>query len=149
MPDANVCGHAFPIADGAPINNFDFLRQVLGDSSLFSLRLPADGMFAIATVVEAVHRLVAPVWPFEPLLTRAEVCKVGYTHYFSMQGPRRRLGYVPLLSAAEGMGRTRRAFAGQLWPVARRRRALLRQVIVLLAVAMVLGVVLLGVTSLC
>lgn len=134
-----VAGQAFPIADGRPVNNFVFLRQCLGDDRLFQLRLPSDWMFAAATCLEAVHRLVAPVWVFEPLLTRAEVCKVGYTHYFSMDGaPRQRLGYTPRISPEEGMARVRAVFSPQLnSPWERRRRLLSSVAIWLLAFALV------------
>jgi hypothetical protein len=129
LPGGQVAGKAFPIADGRPVNNFVFLRQLLSDDRLFQLRLPSDWMFAAATCLEAVHRLVAPVWVFEPLLTRAEVCKVGYTHYFSMEGaPRQRLGYAPRISPDEGMARVRAVFAPQLNSAWERRRRLLSSV---------------------
>ena len=40
-------------------------------------------MYVFATATEHVHRLIAPYIPFEPMLTKAEVCKVGVTHYMS------------------------------------------------------------------
>lgn len=135
-----MAGGAFPISDDFPVNNFAFLRRVLGDASLFQLRMPADVMFAAATAVEFVHRLLAPVWVFEPLLTRAEVCKVGYTHFFAMDGaPRRKLGYAPCVSAKDGMDRVRAVFAAQLAPAWERRRRLLRTVALWLVVFAVLA----------
>ncbi len=62
-------------------------------------------MFALAVMTEAMHNLVSKVLPFEPLMTRAEVCKVGYTHFMSMTGPRNALGYDPIVPFDEAVKR--------------------------------------------
>jgi hypothetical protein len=54
------------------------LLQLLGCPDAFWLRVPSDLMFAAATLTEWVHAVVGPTVPFEPFLTRAEVCKVGH-----------------------------------------------------------------------
>ena len=90
-------GHAFFICDNHPVNNFQFIkevqhhrilttahtRQALDSPDLFWLKVPTPVMYAFAAATEAVHRVVARVVPFEPMLTKAEVCKVGVTHYMS------------------------------------------------------------------
>lgn len=97
-----VAGRAFHIADGFPINNFAFMQRIFGTPGLFWLRVPTSIMYAMAAATEAVHRTLAPVFVFEPFLTKAEVCKVGYTHYMDMTGPREALGYEPIISAEVG-----------------------------------------------
>ena len=39
-------------------------------------------MMRVAHAIELVHWAVAPVYNFQPLLSRAEVNKVAVTHYF-------------------------------------------------------------------
>lgn len=51
---------------------------------------------------------------FVPFLTKAEVCKVGYTHYASMAEAEETLGYTPVVPYQEGILRARRVFAPQL-----------------------------------
>ena len=122
-PDALVCGRAFPISDAHPLNNFEFIRQILGDPKLFWFYIPTNVVYMVAFVLEFVHHVLKSVgYVYEPYLTRTEVCKIGYTHYFSMDGPRKRLGYVPLLTHEEGIRRARRVFAPQLKSRAVRRK---------------------------
>ena len=67
-------GKAYFISDGAPINNFEFLRplaEAVG-APFPSLRLPASMALVIARVGEVLHYVTG----LEPLLTRAEVYKV-------------------------------------------------------------------------
>ncbi|EDQ85190.1 uncharacterized protein MONBRDRAFT_29479 [Monosiga brevicollis MX1] len=109
--DQHVCGKAFPIADGQPVNNFFFIQDVLGLPNRIRMWVPTWLMSVVATATEAVHRLVGPVFPFEPFLTRAEVFKVGYTHFMDMTPVRADLGYEPIVSAAEGIARTRQVLA--------------------------------------
>lgn len=147
-PDPSVCGQAFPIADGQPVNNFEFLRQVLAAPELFQLQVPSGLAYFGAACIELVHSVVGRLVPFEPLLTRAEVCKVGYTHYFNMAGVQRRLGYAPLVDHAEGMRRTSEVFAPLLKSAAQRRQALLddvKRLLLLLLLIVVAALVVNGV----
>ncbi len=59
-------------------------------------------------------RLVAPLYNFQPLLTRAEVYKVGVTHYFKPDKARNELGYRPLVPMKEGMGRVLEYYSSKL-----------------------------------
>ena len=113
-------GEAFFVSDGHPVNNFDFLAKLLtlpcygpaAQASMFWLRIPSGIVYCFACVTEAVHRVMAGCGlNFEPLLTKAEVCKVGYTHFMSVDKAQRVLGYRPVVTHREGLERTRAFFA--------------------------------------
>lgn len=112
----NVAGEAFHIADGHPVNNFTFLADLLGAKDLFWLRVPSNLMFGLAIVIEAVHKAVGPYVPFEPFLTKAEVCKVGYTHYMRLDKPRKQLGYEPILPYEKAVAQAREYWCKRVYP---------------------------------
>eukprot|EP00040_Diaphanoeca_grandis_P026157 m.146067 g.146067 ORF g.146067 m.146067 type:complete len:389 (+) comp30465_c0_seq2:165-1331(+) len=117
-----VGGQAYFCSDGHPINNFDFLSEILSSpdtvgEKLFWFRVNTTIMYIFAMFVEWLHRWVAPLFFFEPFLTKAEVCKVGYTHYM-VHGKTSKaalhLGYTPIVTHDVGVARTRAFFAGKI-----------------------------------
>ncbi|XP_077567801.1 short-chain dehydrogenase/reductase family 42E member 1 [Stigmatopora nigra] len=92
-----AAGQAYFISDGRPVNNFEFFRPLVEGLgySFPRLRLPIGLIYFAAFLIEMVHRLVAPFYDFQPLLTRTEVYKTGVTHYFSMAKAETQLGYLP------------------------------------------------------
>lgn len=94
-----AAGQAYFISDGedAAINNFEFFRPLVeGLGYRFPrLRLPFWLIYFVAFVTEIVHSMVAPWFPFEPLLTRAECFKAGINHWFILDKARSELGYRP------------------------------------------------------
>eukprot|EP00053_Salpingoeca_punica_P013881 m.125961 g.125961 ORF g.125961 m.125961 type:complete len:392 (-) comp16326_c0_seq1:1649-2824(-) len=105
-----VSGHAFHIADGQPVNNFEFIKEVLGQPSLFWLRMPSSVMFSIATLFDNLSRALPSSMRFTPFLTKGEVCKVGYTHYMDMREAQQQIGYVPVVEHKVAVARTRAFF---------------------------------------
>lgn len=98
-------GQVYCISDGQPIENFEFLRPlVLARGKKFpSLVVPPFIMLCVAYFFERMwfHSNVLEV-PIEPFLVRAEVLKVGVTHYFSIDKARRELGYSPTVTTTQG-----------------------------------------------
>ncbi|XP_061621525.1 short-chain dehydrogenase/reductase family 42E member 1 isoform X5 [Phyllopteryx taeniolatus] len=92
-----AAGQAYFISDSRPVNNFEFFRPLVeGLGYPFpTLRLPVALVYFAAFLIETVHRLVAPFYDFQPLLTRTEVYKTGVTHYFSTAKAEAQLGYRP------------------------------------------------------
>ena len=142
--DTTAIGRAFFISDAAPMNNFDFLSPVASEVVGIMappLRLPTGLAFAIAHVLELCYALatlltagMVAVPP--PMMSRAEVLKVGVSHTFSTAAARQALGYEPVVGAEEGRRRLvadlRERFPRrQLWW--RSKRALVGAVLVLLA----------------
>jgi nucleoside-diphosphate-sugar epimerase len=97
---AAPAGRAYFISDDDPIDNFQFLRPVIEvrGKSYPSLVLPVWLCLSLAWLMELVYMLTG----IGPLLTRAEVVKVGVTHTFSIARAKRELGYRPLCSSREG-----------------------------------------------
>jgi nucleoside-diphosphate-sugar epimerase len=104
-PTTSPAGNAYFISDGTPINNFEFLRPVVeARKRVFpQLVLPTPLMVHVAWVMELVFYITNACYiPVEPMLTRAEVYKVGVTHYFSIEKAKKDLGYRPTFTSEEG-----------------------------------------------
>jgi len=93
-------GQAYFVSDGEEkaINNFEFFRQIVEGLgySMPTLRLPLQFVYFVAFLTEIFYWVVSPAWPFEPLLTRAEVLKAGVSHWFVISKARKDLGYQPV-----------------------------------------------------
>ena len=103
-----LAGQCYFISDGTPIDNFLFLRP-LCEARLCafpSLTVPTSFILIVAYLSEKLYFLSKNLgWPIEPLLTRAEVYKVGVTHTFSIEKATRHFGYAPTLTSTEGARR--------------------------------------------
>ncbi len=97
-------------------------------------------MYFFARITEVTHNLISRIAPFEPLLTKAEVCKVGCTHYMSLTPAKQALGYEPLVSYEEGVLRLQKWFAPQVLSKSQRDFALLRMLVLLAVGALLLSV---------
>ena len=105
-----VGGEAFFISDGTPVDSFEFLTPiaVARHAPTPSLRIPFWIMMIFGFISELVFMLDLPFLldPFEDmLLTRAEVMKVGVSHFFSIDKARELLGYEPTVTSQEGSER--------------------------------------------
>lgn len=107
-------GEAYFISDDHPVNNFQFLAQLtegLGYKNCFTFYIPTSLMFYLGHMIELVHNVFARhVYNFAPFLTRAEVLKVGVTHYADISKAKRLLGYQVKVTPDEGMRRCVRWF---------------------------------------
>ena len=107
-------GEAYFISDDHPVNNFQFLSQLtegLGYKNCFAFYIPTPLMFYLGYTIELMHNLFARhVYNFAPFLTRAEVLKVGVTHYASISKAKQLLGYQVKVAPDEAMRRCIRWF---------------------------------------
>lgn len=71
-------------------------------------------------------------------LTRAEICKVGYTHYFSMAAAKRDLGYKPIVAHDVAVARTAACFGPMVHSRSARAAAALTRLLVFAVVGVVL-----------
>jgi nucleoside-diphosphate-sugar epimerase len=97
---------AYFCSDAQPLNNFHFFRPLtltLGYKYPHPWAcIPVPLMWWIAFIIELlVHLRILR----SPLMTRGEVYKVGVCHWFTQKKIRNELGYVPLITAGEGMDR--------------------------------------------
>ncbi|KAJ7286669.1 hypothetical protein O6H91_Y322900 [Diphasiastrum complanatum] len=109
---APAAGQAYFISDGAPVNSFKFLQQIVEGLgySYPERELSVRAALVLAWFFWGVYSLLYPLlkstWMPEPFLLPAEVYKVGVTHYFSLLKAREELGYVPLVDQKEGIRNT-------------------------------------------
>ena len=99
------CGEVYYLSDGTPIDNFEFLRNLCEarDNPYPSIVLPVTVALALGWFFERVYYLTKALGlPIAPFMTRAEVYKVGVTHYFSIDKARQDLGYSPEINSSDG-----------------------------------------------
>jgi 3beta-hydroxy-delta5-steroid dehydrogenase/steroid delta-isomerase len=94
LPDSPLCGQAYYITDGVPINYFEFFRPIVeGIGFPYPERkMPGGIMLAVATVWEFLH------WAIKippPVMTVLEVKKLIVSHYNRIDKARRDFGWVP------------------------------------------------------
>jgi nucleoside-diphosphate-sugar epimerase len=97
-PHSVAAGQVYNICDGSPVNSFEFLRPLvegLGYTHPW-LPLPVSIAYYIAYVTEGAIKVLQKFGcGFQPMLTRAEVFKVGVTHYFRLDKAKKDLKYRP------------------------------------------------------
>lgn len=106
--EQSPAGQAYFISDGTPIDNFEFFRPLCSarGAEFPSLLLPVLPFVYLGWILEQVYHATNFLGlPIEPFLTRAEVFKVGVTHYFSIDKAKQDFGYVPLFGSKEGADR--------------------------------------------
>jgi 3beta-hydroxy-delta5-steroid dehydrogenase/steroid delta-isomerase len=100
-----VCGEAYFVTDGDPINTGAFSQTLVGQMGLDArtLRVPGRLARAIATAGERVFQLLGK--PKPPVsIVDVELCVRD--SYFSIDSARRDLGYRPIVNTREGLKRT-------------------------------------------
>jgi hypothetical protein len=107
VDDSSVApaGQAYFISDGSPIDNFLFLKPLCEARGKRFPRLvvPYQIFYVISTVFEWFYHLADSIGASSWVpLTRAEVVKVGVTHYFSIEKAQKELGYKPTLDSQAG-----------------------------------------------
>jgi nucleoside-diphosphate-sugar epimerase len=102
-------GEVYFISDDHPVNNFQFLSQLtkgLGYDYCFAFYIPTFIMFYFGYTIEIIHQLFAKyIYNFSPFLTRAEVLKVGVTHYAHIIKAKKLLCYQVKVKPDEAMQR--------------------------------------------
>lgn len=114
---SSPAGQVYCISDGSPVENFEFLRPLCEarGKAFPRIVLPTSLMLNVAHLLEIVFLVSNAVgFPIEPFLTRAEVLKVGVSHYFSIEKAQRELGYQPALSSQQGAQKLARRFRKSL-----------------------------------
>jgi hypothetical protein len=98
-------GQTYFISDGTPIENFDFFRPLaLARKRQFpTFGISTHTAHCLSWLLEDVYHISKLLsFPIYPLLTRAEVFKVGVTHYFSIDKAKKELGYAPKITSSVG-----------------------------------------------
>jgi 3beta-hydroxy-delta5-steroid dehydrogenase/steroid delta-isomerase len=100
LPGAPLCGQAYFITDGAPLNYFEFFRPFVEGMGFRypKLRLPASWLYAVAWVWEFLHWAIA-IPP--PAFTRLEVRGFTVTHTSRIDKAKRDFGWEPKVGPEE------------------------------------------------
>jgi hypothetical protein len=105
-------GCPYFISDDSPIENFEFLKFLcLSRNRIYpSTVLSVELMFIVSGLCELIYYFGRSFgFTIDPPLTRAEVAKVGVSHYFSIKNATDDFGYHAKFDSREG-GRRLKAF---------------------------------------
>lgn len=100
-----VCGQAYFLSDGTPINAGEFsieLARYMG-LEVPLVRVPDPVARAVAFTWERIYQVLGTP---KPMFTVANVKLCDIDHYFSIDRAKRDLGYQPLVDTREGLRRT-------------------------------------------
>ncbi len=109
--DERIAGSAYFIVDDSPVENFLVFMEPILEAVGYTLpprdrTIPYPVMLAIGGLMEAVAAVVRPVYKMTPVLTRSSVRFVCQDHTFDGDRARQELGYKPIYSYPEALGRT-------------------------------------------
>ncbi len=104
-PDSPVCGRAYFISQGEPVNCWDWINEILGLAGIAPVQksLSLKTAWRIGTAMETVYRILGR--QSEPRMTRFLAAQLATSHYFNITRARDDFGYSPAISTAEGMRR--------------------------------------------
>ena len=100
-----VCGQAYFVTDGDPINTGMFSRTLVDDMGITAraVRIPGPVARALATAGERVFQIFGKP---KPLVSVVEVQLCLQDSFFSIERARRDLDYQPIVDTREGLRRT-------------------------------------------
>lgn len=107
-PGAPPAGRAYFISQGAPVNCWQWIDELLALAALPPVRKSVSlaSAWRMGALLEKIYRALR--LPGEPPMTRFLAAQLGLSHYFSIAAAQREFGYEPLVSTAEGMCRLAR-----------------------------------------
>jgi 2-alkyl-3-oxoalkanoate reductase len=104
-PGSPVCGRAYFISQGEPVNCWKWIDQILAIARQPPLQrsIPLSLAWTAGAVLEAVHKICRRL--DEPRMTRFLAAQLGHSHYFDITRAKTDFGFNPAISIAEGMRR--------------------------------------------
>jgi hypothetical protein len=107
LPGSPVCGQAYFITDGDPINYFDFFRPVV---EALGFRhptrwIPGAPLQILMAGWELLHRWLAPLGMPRPPLLALEVKKIVVSHYNRIDKAQRDFGWHPRVTTEQALAR--------------------------------------------
>ena len=103
MFNSPVCGRAYFISQGEPVNCWRWIDELLALAGLPAIARSVSTTTArrAGTLWEATYRLLRI--RREPRMTRFLASQLGRSHWFDISAARRDFGYQPTISTAQGM----------------------------------------------
>lgn len=108
-----VCGQAYFLSQGEPVNCWEWIDQVLALVDLPPVRASISyrAAYSAGAVLEGIWSLLGRT--DEPRMTRFLAAQLATSHYFDISRARQDLGFEPRVSMADGMERLRRALSAK------------------------------------
>ena len=102
-PGAAVCGRAYFISQGQPVNCWAWINELLEIAKLppVTKSISLRAAWNAGLVLESVHRALR--LPGEPRMTRFLAAQLARSHYFDITRAREDFGYSPQITTVEGM----------------------------------------------
>jgi nucleoside-diphosphate-sugar epimerase len=100
-----VCGRAYFISQGEPVNCWDWINQILALAGLPAVTrsISYGTAYWMGFLLELAHRGLRIQQ--EPRMTRFLASQLATSHYFDIRRAREDFGYEPRITTAEGMRR--------------------------------------------
>jgi nucleoside-diphosphate-sugar epimerase len=107
VPGSPVCGRAYFITNGEPVNCWDWIDEILGLAGLPPVRRALSFSLAwrLGQLLELAWKVLGRT--DEPRMTRFLAAQLAKSHYFDISAARRDLDYRPEVSMAQGMDQLR------------------------------------------
>jgi nucleoside-diphosphate-sugar epimerase len=113
VDDSPVCGRAYFISQGEPVNCWEWINEILGMAGIPPVKraISYRTAYRAGLALEVVYRLLR--FRHEPPMTRFLASQLATSHYFDIRRARQDFGYEPEITTAEGMRRLRDWIATQ------------------------------------
>jgi nucleoside-diphosphate-sugar epimerase len=113
QPGSPVCGNAYFITNGEPVNCWDWINEILALADLppVQRRVSFRAAYAAGAVLEGLWTLLGRT--DEPRMTRFLAAQLATSHYFDISAARRDFGYEPKVTMAQGMELLKTWLTGQ------------------------------------
>ena len=100
-----VCGQAYFISQGQPVNCWDWINEILALADLppVTKSIPYRNAYAAGALLETVYRFLGRT--DEPLMTRFLAAQLATSHWFDITRAQNDFGYQPRVSMEEGLRR--------------------------------------------
>jgi nucleoside-diphosphate-sugar epimerase len=104
-PESPLCGRAYFISQGEPVNCWDWINQILALAQLPPVRrsISFKTAWRLGTAMEAAYAALRI--QSEPRMTRFLAAQLAKHHYFDIRRARQDFDYRPKVSTEEGMRR--------------------------------------------
>jgi nucleoside-diphosphate-sugar epimerase len=105
--DSPVCGRAYFISQGEPVNCWEWIDEILGLAGIPPVQRAVSyrTAYGAGLTLEMAYRLLR--LRREPPMTRFLASQLATSHYFDISRARRDFGYEAEITTAEGMRRLR------------------------------------------
>ncbi len=102
-PDSTVCGRAYFLSQGQPVNCWDWINDILALAGMPGIKksISFRSAYRLGAILESAHRVMR--LNGEPRMTRFLAAQLAKSHYFDISSAKQDFGFSPQVSTEEGM----------------------------------------------